>query len=220
MIKAEKNYFSSVTTKDSPVFRKYLAFLKNAGVKTERQNICDIGCATGNFISEIIEDNNCFGVDNSDYAVGQCRKRYSKIKNHFAAVDLNCDQKLPFRRQFDLLTMFDVIEHIDNLKNLKVLIDGSLKSGGHIMITTPNANNFLRILNRGWFTGEMDKTHINLFTPYTLDFFLRKAGFERVALFTPYNFHFKNNWITEKLLLGGQIVAIYRLKRDKIGNNR
>lgn len=213
MTKAKKNYFNSATTKNSKVFHKYVGFFNSKGRNLKNQNVCDIGCATGNFISEIWRENNCFGVDNSDFAIKHCKKKYSEIKEHFALVDLNSDQKLPFKLKFDLITLFDVIEHIDNLANLKEIIAKSIHPGGYLLITTPNANNFLRFINRKWFTGEMDRTHVNLFTPYTLDFFLRKSGYKRVKLFTPYNFCFKDNWFTNNLLFGGQIFALYKLSK-------
>jgi len=211
MAKAEENYFDIATTKNVEIFDKYLIFLKAAKVKLSGQNICDIGCATGNFISKVYKNNNCFGVDYSDFAVAECQKKFGKIKKHFAELDLNTAEKLPFRTSFDLITLFDLIEHIDNLKNLKQLIKNSLNKKGHLLITTPNANNFLRFFSKKSFTGEIDKTHVNLFSPYTLDFFLCRAGLKKVQLFTPYIFHFKNNWLTQKLLFGGQIVALYKL---------
>ena len=151
MNKIDINYFCPVTTKGTEVFNKYAGFLNDCGVKLVNQNICDLGCATGNFISEVQEKNNCFGVDHSEYAISYCKKKFIKLDKNFAVADLNTVRDLPFKNKFNLITMFDVIEHIDNLRNLKKLIAKSLNHRGYLLITTPNANNFLRLLNRKWF---------------------------------------------------------------------
>lgn len=210
-----KEYYNKVTTKESKVFKKYLRFIANAGIKLSGKNICDIGCATGNFIDQVKGSNHCFGVDYSSYAISFCRKRFKKISNHFSVADLSKVPKLPFKTKFDLITMFDVIEHVGNLSILKDLLTSSIKNNGYLLITTPNSNSLLRFINRKFFTGEMDKTHINLFTPYTLDFFLRKAGFRKVALSTPYVFYFHNNWLTKNLMFGGQIFALYQYQVEQ-----
>lgn len=211
--KFDKNYFNKATTKEESIFAKYANFLRKEGIDTDKLLLCDIGCATGNFISCINNPKKTYGIDSSSYAIESCKKKFNTSINNFAVLDLNKAEQLPFNKFFDLITMFDVIEHIDNLANLKKILRSSLKNGGYLLITTPNANNFVRFFKKQLFTGEIDQTHVNLFTPYTLDFFLRKAGFRQVVLFTPYNFYFKNNWITKKLLYGGQVVAIYKWKK-------
>ncbi len=215
MNKFNQNYFNKATTKKEGIFKKYANFLHREGVELVNLSICDIGCATGNFVSGFISKNDCFGVDNSKYAIETCKKKFPQCKNHFSVLDLNIAQKLPFRKKFQLITMFDVIEHIDNLANLKSLIVSSLDSKGYLLITTPNANNFLRFIKRNLFTGEIDQTHVNLFSPYTLDFFLRRTGFRKIAISTPYNFFFKHNFLTKRLLFGGQIFALYQLRKKK-----
>lgn len=211
MDKFDKQYFTKVTTKGEGIFHKYADFSRKEGLKLNNLSVCDVGCATGNFISCLDSSCDCYGIDDSKYAILECKKKFPDIANHFAVTDLNLEQKLPFQKKFDLLTMFDVIEHIDNLASLKKLFNSSLVKGGYLLVTTPNANSLLRFYKKILFTGEIDKTHVNLFTPYTLDFFLRRAGFKKISISTPYNFYFKNNWLTKKILLGGQIFALYQL---------
>jgi 2-polyprenyl-3-methyl-5-hydroxy-6-metoxy-1,4-benzoquinol methylase len=212
MEKINQNYYNQATTKEADVFRQYLGFLRRRGINCEGKTICDIGCATGNFISVIAETNICYGVDFSKYAIAKCKKRFYMMQNRFAYLDLNTADKLPFKTKFDLITLFDVVEHINNLGNIKTILLESLKFGGHLVITTPNANNILRFINTRWFSGEMDNTHVNLFTPYTLDYFLRKTGLRKISISTPYNFYFKDNWLSSAVPFGGQIFAIYKLE--------
>ncbi len=220
MINKDKDYFNKATTKDADIFLKYRKFLEDHGIIFKGKSICDIGCATGNFLSMVSSDKNCYGVDYSQHAINMCKERFPKIDDHFSRVNLNSTKQLPFDLKFDLITMFDVLEHVDNLGNLKKILNSSHKKGGLLVLTTPNANNFMRFVKRAWFTGEMDDTHVNLFTPYTVDFLLRKMGYEKISISTPYNFYFKDNWLTKNLPFGGQIFAIYKSNVVNRGNDK
>jgi 2-polyprenyl-3-methyl-5-hydroxy-6-metoxy-1,4-benzoquinol methylase len=208
-MKYTKNYFNKTTVKNTSVFEPYIEFISQTGIKLTNKKICDIGCATGEFFERLPAGNNLYGVDISQYAVDVCKKKFPKFKQNFAMLDLNTKTFSPLRK-FDIITMFDVIEHLDNFTNLKLTIKKNLKKGGYFILTTPNAQSFLRFISKKSFTGEYDKTHTMLFTPYTLDFFLRKAGLRKIANFTPYTFYFKSNSLTKSLLFGGQIFAIYK----------
>lgn len=202
-----KNYFDFASTKSAEDLNKYLGFLVDAKVNIVGAKICDIGCATGSFISILPKVTDAYGLDISKFAIDECKQKFPVISNHFLLCNINkAMPDLPVK--LDLVTMFDIIEHLDNFGFLKAFLQKYLKIGGHFLITTPNANSLLRFGGLSH-TGEQDSTHTALFTPYTLDFWLRRAGFSRVALFTPYSFHFQNNFFTRKILLGGQICAIY-----------
>jgi len=207
-MKYAKDYFTNTSVKGKNEYSIYINKLNLLNIPLENKLICDVGCATGEFLENVIKYNTCYGIDISAYAINQCYKKFGRTKNKFFCLDLNYNE---FNEdiKFDVITMFDVIEHLNNFINLKRLIHKNLKKGGHVIVTTPNSNSLLRYISQNNFTGETDKTHVILFTPYTLDFFLRKSGLSRIYLSTPYGFYFKNNFITENLLFGGQIFAIY-----------
>lgn len=209
-MKYNQDYFdtSSVKTKDK--FKTYLEFLKGIiRVDWHRALICDIGCATGEFLEALEGNKNYIGVDISEYVIAKCRRKFPQLQNNFFKMDLN-KQKLTWPRKFDVITLFDVIEHLDNFTHLRETIECQLKEKGLVVLTTPNANSLLRFLSLRNFTGEIDPTHTILFTPYTLDFFLRRLGLKKINLSTPYVFYFKNDFLTKRVLLGGQIFAVYQ----------
>lgn len=207
-MKYEKKYFTKTTTKSKNNYKFYLKLLESEGIILNNLQVLDIGCATGNFLENIYKNNICFGLDISKYAIYESQNKFPDFKDNFKICDLNI-QEFETQGKFDLITIFDVIEHIDNYSNLKKIICNNLNKGGKILITTPNANSILRFISTTNFTGEIDPTHVNLFTPYTLDFFLRKIGLKKIKLITPFSFYFNNNILTSKILLGGQIVALY-----------
>ena len=207
-MKYNKNYFNLQTTKQAKLYKKYIDFIERGDIKLNNLFICDIGCATGEFIKSIYTNNSCYGVDISSYAIKSCQKKFPQIKNNFWCLDLN-KQAINKKVIFDIITLFDVIEHLDSFIYFEKIINMNLARGGYVVITTPNANSFIRPIRKKLFTGEIDVTHKMLFTPYTLDFFLRKKGLKKVKLFTPYSFFFKDNFLTQNFLFGGQIFAVY-----------
>jgi 2-polyprenyl-3-methyl-5-hydroxy-6-metoxy-1,4-benzoquinol methylase len=203
-----KNYFTSLSMKGAEQFQLYLNLLRQH-VELKDLAILDIGCAEGAFFEPLVGHNRCYGCDISEHAIRKCREHHPQQKNNFMIWDCN-RQHLPVNAAFNVMTAFDVIEHLDNFFYLKEAVSQNLTEGGHLMITTPNANALGRLKSKLDYTGERDPTHTILFTPYTLDFWLRRQGLVKVALLTPYSFHFRDTLFTRRLLWGGQIIALYR----------
>lgn len=207
--KYEKSYFNDASEKGSGVLNIYKTFLTDEGFDLSGKEICDVGCARGTFFENLVNKNVCSGYDVSEYAISHCKDKFGSTA-HFERLDLN-KEALFSEKKFDIITLFDVIEHLDNFVNLKKIIHNNLKPGGSLVVTTPNANSFMRfIADHTKYSGELDSTHTMLFTPYTLDFFLRRCGLSKGCLATPYIFYFKNNLLTQRILFGGQIFAIYK----------
>jgi len=80
--------------------------------------------------------------------------------------------------EYDLVLMFDVLEHIAVAEQISMLrtVYASLRPGGRIVVQVPNANSPLAAR---WRYG--DFTHTSSFTEHSLAFVLANAGFERVA---------------------------------------
>lgn len=207
--KYSKKYFTGVTVKSSSSNQRYISILSNLGIKLKGMTVCDIGCADGSFLDLIDKECTCYGCDISAHIIKKAQKTIPDFKDNFAVIDLN-KEVLPFKTKFDLITMFDVIEHLNNFGPLSEIISTKLKMGGYFLVTTPNAQSLLRFITPQSFTGEVDMTHTMLFTPYTMDFYLRRLGLKKVVLSTPYSFYFKNNKLTQNILLGGQILALYQ----------
>jgi 2-polyprenyl-3-methyl-5-hydroxy-6-metoxy-1,4-benzoquinol methylase len=205
----DEKYFNTVTEKNETVFKIYKNILQKNGIVLKNLVICDIGCARGTFISDLFKDNICYGYDISKYSIEKCREKYPEYKDNFKVFNLN-SESFDNAIKFDLVTLFDVIEHLDNFSNLRGFIKNNLRKGGYLVITTPNAFSLQRfILGLSRYTGELDTTHVFLFTPYTLDFLLRRSGLKKRVLFTPWVFHNNCDFITKRVLMGGQIFAIY-----------
>jgi 2-polyprenyl-3-methyl-5-hydroxy-6-metoxy-1,4-benzoquinol methylase len=207
--KYAKDYFNELSTKSSNLFDFYWQVLGRAGVTLGGKKFCDIGCAEGVSLQAIVDNNTCYGIDISAHAISQCQQKYPTISDNFIQCDLNLARP-DISEVFDVITMFDVLEHLDSYRFLREFLNINLRPGGYFLVTTPNSNSALRFINHEKFNGEIDPTHLALFTPYTLDFLLRRLDFQKREMLTPYSFHFKDDVLTRNILLGGQIVAIYQ----------
>ncbi|MCL4417278.1 MAG: class I SAM-dependent methyltransferase [Actinobacteria bacterium] len=93
--------------------------------------ILDIGCGTGKNLEELSKFGETWGVDASDEAISYCRKR--KFKN----LKLSKAENTGFKKNtFDIVTAFDLLEHIDDKKAVEE-IKKILKPKGLIIVTVP-----------------------------------------------------------------------------------
>jgi len=99
--------------------------------------VLDLGFGEGYGTAHLAD--NCkeiIGVDVEDKVVAYANKRYQKDNCHFIKYDGNI---LPFDdNSFDVITSFQVIEHIENEPAYVSEIYRVLKPGGRAILTTPN----------------------------------------------------------------------------------
>jgi ubiquinone/menaquinone biosynthesis C-methylase UbiE len=89
-------------------------------------------------------------------------------------IDFNNDT-LPFDdNHFDFVTIFAVIEHINNIVNFIYEAKRVLKTNGTIIITTPN----FRYCYKNFYD---DPTHVRPFTNISINNFLINAGFKNIV---------------------------------------
>ena len=116
----------------------------------------DVGCACG-YTTQVLESlgYEVVGVDISAWGTKQA-------KTHCNGDFLVCDAQtpLPVSGGFDLVTCFDVLEHLPEPE--KALAGMFEVCRGVLVCTTPNKNveKFVRTL-----TGDYDETHINVKSP-------------------------------------------------------
>lgn len=101
-------------------------------VKDRPAKILDVGCGTGANLLLLSDYGDAEGVDVSDDALAFCRERGLKKVKHGAAEQLPYDDGA-----FDLVTAFDVVEHLDDdlggLKELRRV----LRPGGRVLLIVP-----------------------------------------------------------------------------------
>jgi len=147
-------------------------FLPNSG------RVLDVGCSFGFFLEVAREkgDWQTFGVDLSAEAVTSAKKRL-KTKNIFLG---SLDQAGFPNDYFDLITVFQTLEHVADPVGLLKEARRVLKPRGMIIIATPDAESWLaQLMGKSWFSyRHLD--HLLFFNYQSLSYTLKKAGFRQI----------------------------------------
>ncbi len=128
-------------------------------------DVLDAGCGTGATLHAFSQRYKSSGIDVSPIAVEQCRAR------GLHSVAVGTFENFPFPdRTFDLITLLDVIEHIDDDVAALQMAKKYLKAGGHILLTVP-AYQFL------WSKHDEVNQHKRRYTRKVLYERLKKSGY-------------------------------------------
>jgi SAM-dependent methyltransferase len=94
--------------------------------------ILDVGCGTGAVLADLSKRYEAYGTDTSELAVEYCRKR--GLANVY-----RCElEGFPLEQlRFDLVTLLDVIEHVDDDVRMLRGASDRLAPGGRILVTVP-----------------------------------------------------------------------------------
>jgi 2-polyprenyl-3-methyl-5-hydroxy-6-metoxy-1,4-benzoquinol methylase len=172
-------YLDRSTENDHLSWTQRVGFGDFRGVK-----LLDLGCSNGEFLKAARQRGAglCVGVDIE-------ARKLDGAQIHIA--DLNAAQSFADLRQrfgvnsFDLVTAFDLIEHLDSPWNFIGEIGSMLAPHGSLIITTPNVMSWERILRPTKWSGASDPHHKVLFSSYTLQFMLERRGFRVVGSTAP-----------------------------------
>jgi SAM-dependent methyltransferase len=153
-------------------FKRRLAFVLRDGPRSGKA--LDVGCAAGFCMAALRELGfEAYGVEVSADIASHAIEHFG-----FDTVHLGPLQSAPFgEHTFDLITMWDVIEHVADPSALLRTARRLLRPGGLLVVETQNIDSaFARLLGRRWHHYKHAE-HIYHFTPATLRRLLTAAGF-------------------------------------------
>jgi SAM-dependent methyltransferase len=190
------------------VARQHLKVLRKSVPSTQRRKLLDIGCSNGLFLAEARAAGfTVRGVELSPVTAGFARE-------HFA-LDVSPgswrDASIP-EGSLDVVTLFDVIEHMPDPLNELRGIRKLLKPGGLLLQSTPNIDGLFPKVSQP-FADLLDywphpepPHHLYQFSVRTLSELTAKAGFEpgrvdqtRIGL--DYSFGTPKHWQVSKKLV-------------------
>lgn len=172
-----QNYFSSGY---GDYAKEHVALEKNFQDRIKRirkykasGKLLEIGCAHGYFLKNAEKYYQCFGIDLNP-SVTKITKTNTKAKI-FAGDFLV--QKFP-KNYFDIICMFDTLEHLKYPEKYLKKISEILKTKGVVIIETGDIGSFLaRIQGKGW-RLIMLPDHLQYFSKQTLIQLLTNCGFQ------------------------------------------
>lgn len=181
-----KKYFSGKysDTEESIVWNDRFRDIIAKGVHGK---LLDIGTAYGFFLKACESGFETHGCDISPYAVVKSQK--NSPESNIILCDIS--RGIPYRdNTFDAVTMFDVIEHIDQYDELLQDVYRVMKPNGILVLTTPNrwSNDSLFFGKDYWY--KRDITHKIIFSKSHLKKVLSRAGFIEIDIHTIEFLHF------------------------------
>jgi len=142
-------------------------------------NILDIGCGVGYFLEEAKKRNwNVYGTEYSEQAVNICTEKGLNVKKGTTS-SINFEEEF-----FDIITSFEVIEHINNPLEEIQSIYHILRKDGIFYLTTPNINSITRLILKDKWNVINYPEHLCYYSPKTLQYLLKKNNFQKIFLKT------------------------------------
>lgn len=155
-------YQAEAYSEKPPVIAKIVTHLYTPSPKiTPGGNFLDVGCSTGDFISNLPKIWKSTGLEINTSASIIAKSRGLKIVNTPL-------EKLITNKKYDVIRASHVIEHIKDIEPFLSKIDQILTERGLLVIYTPNLNSLSqKIFGRFW-EGYYDETHFNIYDQESL----------------------------------------------------
>ncbi len=138
--------------------------------------LLDVGCGNGFFLAFAFERGwDCYGLDNSPGAILAARQKLSDRVTLTTLMDAYYPSD-----SFDVVSLFEVLEHLPNPMDHLREIHRILKPGGWVCVSVPNFASLERWIFRRWWVGLDAPRHLQQFTPQSLHFFLKETCFDAI----------------------------------------
>lgn len=164
----------------SPItLKRYAELLEEFEPFRKTNRIIDVGCGDGHFLAVAKTKGwEVFGTEYTAEAVAVCEKK--GIKMHTGALNrANYESE-----SFDVITSFEVIEHINNPHEEIANFNAILRKKGLVYVTTPNFNSVSRnLLKEKWTIVEYPE-HLSYYTPKTIRQVFENEGFGKLKILT------------------------------------
>ena len=145
------------------------------------REVLDVGCGLGQFV-EVANRSGWIaeGLELSRGAVDFARRQGVAVRE----LDFFSEEIKP--NSYDLVTLFEVIEHVPNPTEFLFRTGEVVRPGGLVYLTTPNFASLDRyLLGADW--KIIHPEHLTYFTPHTLRSLVKKTGFFEILHFETRN---------------------------------
>ena len=105
--------------------------------KTDFLSVFDIGCGNG-VVRRQIEQSTTWITDGTDFSMEALNQNVS-LRGKTYYYDIT-EQRPEFRERYDLIVLFDVLEHVNNTETFLASLAFHLKPGGWLFVNVPALN--------------------------------------------------------------------------------
>jgi 2-polyprenyl-3-methyl-5-hydroxy-6-metoxy-1,4-benzoquinol methylase len=146
----------------------------------EIKNVLDIACGPGDYLRQFKALGcNVFGTEYDSKQEAVARRK---------GITMLSGGTMPTRpndvKGFDLVLFIEIIEHINNPREVLENIRAIMSADGILYITTPNFASIDRLILGNKWSMICYPEHISYYSPRTIDALLTGLGFERITLKT------------------------------------
>jgi len=135
--------------------------------------LLDVGCGRGWFLKEAKKRGwEVYGTEYSEIAIERCSAQGIEMRSGALQQGMFPDA------YFDVITSFEVIEHINNPNDDLALIAKFVRKGGLFYCTTPNFNSAMRFYLKTDYNVIGYPEHLTYYTRKTLKHVVEKHGFK------------------------------------------
>ena len=164
------------------IFKPRAQYIANKFTDVINGKIADIGSGFGIFIEELKKiwtDADIEAIEPSEEMANICRKKnINVIETTVENIDTD-------KNKYNLLTSFELFEHLHNPRLFLDKVYELLNPGGYIFLTTVSSLGFdIQYL---WENSKSFSPphHLNFFNPFSIEIIFKKAGFDIVEISTP-----------------------------------
>jgi len=175
----ERGGYANYDAQTEPQLPFFETILDSFGTDGTGLSVLDIGCGYGTHLDQAHRRGwKCFGVEVSAHAREVIRSRHG---HKFFVVE-DVEQLIPHK--FDLIVLFDVIEHLVDPHRLfySLFAKGAITPETTIVIATPNARSGSAVSNPAGWAYRHPPSHLVYFSAHSLTTFLQRLHFDKIEV--------------------------------------
>jgi SAM-dependent methyltransferase len=163
--------------------------------RVSRGRLLDIGCSCGYFMEVAAASG--FEVEGLEFSRAAIAAADPAIRPHILCSNVD---EFESSRTYDLVTAFDLIEHVPQPKGFLRKVRHLLVPGGWLAMTTPDAGHALRFVMGSSWPMLQPMQHLTIFSRRAMRLALEEAGFSEIA-FEPATKTISYEYLTDQLLV-------------------
>lgn len=160
-----------------PVDWRHKMFLSKKIINYEDIDLLDIGAGTGNFLNEASKMG--YKTTGIDFDKKRVEFGINNYKLNLLVIDLKSHIKNVGDKKYDVVTAFELIEHLDDPIDFVSDVKKVLKKNGTFVISTPNWDRTFKVENE---IGDYPPHHLTWWTKKSLKNFLEINGFDNIKI--------------------------------------
>ncbi len=175
----ERGGYKNYDEQTNPLLSGFAAMLDSFGERGEGLSVLDVGCGYGSHLALAQKRGwRCFGIEVSAHARKVAEERHGRS---MFVVD-SAENLIP--HEFDLVVMFDVIEHLSEPYALfyTLFSKGAIAPKTKVIITTPNARSTEAVADPSSWAYRHPPSHLVFYSAQSLDRILRRLRFKSVSV--------------------------------------